>query len=66
MPPPPAAVHPSDRAMADKKKKVVLACEVCGERNYKTQRPAGHDAKALTLKKFCPKCNKHTVHHESH
>jgi large subunit ribosomal protein L33 len=51
--------------MADKKK-VVLACEVCGERNYKARRSEGPEAKALAMKKFCPKCNTHTVHHESH
>jgi large subunit ribosomal protein L33 len=52
--------------MTTAKKKVVLACGECGERNYKAQRSTGPEAKALTLKKFCSKCNKHTIHHESH
>jgi large subunit ribosomal protein L33 len=45
--------------------KVVLACEVCGTRNYKTTRSPAPGASALKIKKFCPQCNEHTVHQES-
>ncbi|MBI5480494.1 MAG: 50S ribosomal protein L33 [Deltaproteobacteria bacterium] len=45
--------------------RVVLACEVCGSRNYKTQRTGRPGARPLKLKKYCPACKTHTVHHES-
>ncbi len=45
--------------------KVVLACEECGARNYKTTRSTAPDAKALKIKKYCTACAKHTIHHES-
>ncbi len=45
--------------------KIVLACEACGERNYKTTRSSAPGAKALSIKKFCTHCAKHTLHHES-
>ena len=46
--------------------KIVLACEVCESRNYKTtkKRVVG-EQKRLELKKFCPSCNKHTIHRET-
>ena len=43
---------------------VSLSCSVCGERNYKTTR-SGQGGKPLELKKFCKKCNAHTLHRES-
>jgi len=42
-----------------------LACEVCGSRNYRTTRRKEQGARELTLKKFCPACNKHTYHRET-
>ena len=51
--------------MSSARVKIVLACEVCGARNYKTSRSSVPGAKALTMKKFCAGCAKHTVHHES-
>ena len=45
--------------------RVVLACEVCGGRNYKTTRSATPGAAALKLKKYCSTCKGHTIHHES-
>ena len=50
---------------------VSLACSECEMRNYRTTRkPAtskggGTASGPLTLKKHCPKCNKHTVHKET-
>jgi len=48
------------------RRRVALVCDECGARNYKTTkaRKAGTE-KRLAIKKFCPKCNKHTVHRES-
>ncbi|MBF7019527.1 50S ribosomal protein L33 [Staphylococcus sp. 18_1_E_LY] len=45
-------------------KKVPLSCEECGNRNYNV--PKQNDSTIrLTLKKYCPTCNAHTVHKES-
>ncbi|MCS6901778.1 MAG: 50S ribosomal protein L33 [Myxococcales bacterium] len=44
---------------------VALSCSVCGERNYKTTRVQRRSDKPLELKKFCKKCNRHTIHRES-
>ena len=50
----------SDRAQ------ITLVCEECGGRNYRTTKAAnGQQGQRLALKKFCPACNRHTVHKES-
>jgi large subunit ribosomal protein L33 len=43
--------------------RIVLVCEQCGARNYHTTKAQGRDR--LGLKKFCPTCNRHTLHKES-
>jgi large subunit ribosomal protein L33 len=43
---------------------VTLACSVCEGRNYKTTKRADKVGQ-LELRKFCPHCNKHTVHKET-
>ncbi len=43
---------------------VVLACEECESRNYKTTRKKEQEGQ-IVLKKFCPKCKHHTVHKET-
>jgi large subunit ribosomal protein L33 len=43
--------------------RVALVCEECGARNYQTTKARNQER--LTLKKFCPTCNRHTVHKES-
>ncbi|MFT8319573.1 MAG: 50S ribosomal protein L33 [Bacillus sp. (in: firmicutes)] len=45
------------------RKKLVLACENCGTRNYSTMSNKGTER--LEIKKFCQKCNAHTVHKET-
>ncbi len=54
--------------MAKKKKPFVkLKCSECGQVNYylhKSQRVKTL-GKKLTLKKFCKKCRKHTLHQEA-
>nr|WP_246849751.1 50S ribosomal protein L33 [Staphylococcus warneri] len=47
-----------------KVKKVPLNCEECGNRNYHVPKKEG-SAVRLTLKKYCSRCNTHTVHKES-
>jgi large subunit ribosomal protein L33 len=43
---------------------VSLACTECESRNYRTTRKPEHKGQ-ISLKKFCPKCNRHTVHKET-
>ncbi|MGB8223244.1 MAG: 50S ribosomal protein L33 [Polyangiales bacterium] len=52
--------------MSDRRVKVALACEECGARNYQTTklRKTGLRER-LTLKKFCPHCNRRTEHKET-
>jgi large subunit ribosomal protein L33 len=44
--------------------RVALVCSQCGARNYHKKR-APQGGQRLELKKFCPGCNKHTIHRES-
>lgn len=52
--------------MAKKAKKadVPLACSECKERNYYTPKSKAIEKNKLELKKYCPRCRKHTVHKE--
>jgi len=43
--------------------RIVLACSVCGARNYKSTKTL-RESNTLSLKKFCSHCNQHTVHIE--
>jgi large subunit ribosomal protein L33 len=43
---------------------ITLVCSACEARNYKTTRTQGQQGQ-LELKKFCPKCKRHTVHKET-
>jgi large subunit ribosomal protein L33 len=52
------------------RQRVALVCDECGARNYKTTKAKkvvadGGTVKRLALKKFCPSCNRHTMHRES-
>jgi len=44
---------------------VVLACEVCQSRNYATKKNKQLHPGRVEQKKFCRKCNQHTVHKET-
>ncbi|WP_110252061.1 50S ribosomal protein L33 [Streptohalobacillus salinus] len=46
------------------KKKIVLACTECLSRNYHSDKNTAN-AVRLELKKFCKRCNKHTLHRET-
>lgn len=48
--------------MADK---VILVCEECLGRNYSTLKNKNVLKVRLELKKYCPTCNKHTLHKET-
>ena len=47
------------------REKVILVCEECLSRNYNTTKNKVVGSKRLEIKKFCPKCNKHTLHKET-
>ncbi|WP_124039156.1 50S ribosomal protein L33 [Neoactinobaculum massilliense] len=50
---------------ADVRPKITLACEVCKERNYITRKNRRNTPDRLALKKYCPRCRKHTSHRET-
>ena len=44
---------------------VTLACTVCKQRNYDTEKNKRNNPDRLEMKKFCKFCGKHTVHKET-
>ena len=44
---------------------ITLACTVCRERNYHTEKNKRNDPDRLRLNKFCSRCRKHTEHRET-
>ena len=47
------------------REKVILVCEECLSRNYTTEKNKLNTAKRVVIKKYCPRCNKHTTHKET-
>ncbi|WP_077615899.1 50S ribosomal protein L33 [Caenibacillus caldisaponilyticus] len=47
------------------RKKIILACEVCQQRNYTTTKNATTQSERLSIRKFCVRCNRHTIHRET-
>ena len=47
------------------REKVILICTKCLSRNYTTTKKKDAVSKRMEIKKFCPKCNEHTLHKES-
>ena len=45
-------------------KRVILTCTVCLSRNYSTNK-SSNSTKRIEIMKFCPRCNKHTLHKET-
>lgn len=43
---------------------ITLACTECKERNYTTEKNKKNDPDRLELRKYCPRCKKHTIHRE--
>jgi large subunit ribosomal protein L33 len=51
--------------MASKNRKsVTLRCTVCSEENYITSVNKKNNPDRIEKNKFCPRCNKETVHKE--
>ena len=47
------------------KRKVILTCTECLSRNYSVEKSSSAGNKRLELRKYCPKCGKHTLHRET-
>lgn len=47
------------------REKVILVCEECLSRNYQTTKNKATASERLEFKKFCPRCNKYTIHRET-
>ncbi|GEA94848.1 50S ribosomal protein L33 [Weissella viridescens] len=45
-------------------KKVALACNECGSRNYTIAKKPDRSTR-LEVKKYCKYCEKHTIHRET-
>ncbi|MCD6125177.1 50S ribosomal protein L33 [bacterium] len=48
-----------------KREIIILECTVCKSRNYVTEKNRQNTPDRLQLKKYCPKCRKHTLHKET-
>lgn len=47
------------------REKIILVCVDCLSRNYTTTKNKALTNKRLEFNKFCPKCNKYTLHKET-
>ena len=46
------------------REKVILVCEECLSRNYITEKNKLNTNQRVVIKKYCKRCNKHTVDKE--
>jgi len=44
---------------------ITVACTECKERNYTTSKNKRKTTERLELRKYCPRCNGHTLHKET-
>ena len=51
-------------AKKENREGVALQCTVCKENNYLTSKNKKNAEGKLEIKKYCPKCNKTTLHKE--
>lgn len=53
--------------MAKKENRIIidLKCNVCNEKNYSTKKNKINTTDKIKMKKYCPKCNKTTIHNET-
>lgn len=47
------------------RKKVILACTVCLNRNYSSYTNRSNQSERLEMRKFCKRCGTHTLHRET-
>jgi large subunit ribosomal protein L33 len=51
-------------AKAENRQRKTLVCTICKMQNYRTEKNVKNDPERLEIKKYCPKCNAHTLHKE--
>ena len=44
---------------------IQLACTECKDRSYSTTKNKKNDPNRIELKKYCPRCRRHTLHREA-
>jgi len=44
---------------------ITLECDECKSRNYRTSKNRKNTPDRLELRKYCPRCRRHTKHKES-
>ena len=44
---------------------ITLACTECKDRSYSTTKNKKNDPNRIELRKYCPRCRKHTLHREA-
>ena len=61
------AFYVEEIVMAKKEVRVIinLACQDCKEHNYTTKKNRANDPDRLEIKKYCPRCRRHTAHKET-
>jgi large subunit ribosomal protein L33 len=47
------------------REKIILACGDCKERNYFTTKNRRKHPERVEWRKYCSRCNKHTLHKET-
>ena len=52
-------------AKAENRPVILLACTECKERTYTTRKNKRNDPNRIELKKYCPRCRRHTLHREA-
>jgi large subunit ribosomal protein L33 len=52
-------------AKKDVRPVITLACSICKNRNYTTEKNRRNDPGRMELKKYCRFCRKHTAHKEA-
>lgn len=58
-------IYKSYEGGAEMRVKVTMACQECKQRNYNTMKNKKNNAERIELNKYCPFCNKHTLHKET-
>ncbi|MCH3908757.1 MAG: 50S ribosomal protein L33 [Bacilli bacterium] len=48
-----------------KRDNITLKCSICGEQNYISTRNKKSHPNKMEIMKFCPRCNKMTLHKEA-
>lgn len=48
----------------ENRSRITLQCTECKEQNYRTVKNKKNTTERLELSKYCPRCQKHTMHKE--